>query len=459
MSFGIMARGDDGYLSLHSDYSTLVYAGEFSKNADPVQPVYTGDNYVSISAAQKSSNYDMGWIVQYKISLDVGYIAPFYRPSFDYQKIAIMDVIHEGSTWVVNLIFSGSSSQYPRVFAFAPLTELSSVPLNARGIRVYDSSSKLVYTDSKPPLKIDDVIQITFPTLIKTGSKGSCGNDHSCHVNFTHDQSTAYTGTVNNSGTRLYHIVPSAYGGLAYQNSGSGSGSCGFLGFGSYPWAWKYQSWDSYRGVMSHPRNTKTHNATWLADFGGAAHQYAEGGCGYGGILGALVGIALVVATGGAALAVIGGALVGFAVGELTVGTTPSLKAYDQDISYDTNNPGNLLITDMSYYGLTGADTPPTEDGTLVLYDANNYWRSDYYNYTTTIYWGGVDILSGVTGLTQSPYYYSITLTYDYRLGTFHLYYKDKTFLRQNIALQDFRWGSGVYYEDYSLSVSESAQY
>ena len=67
-----------------------------------------------------------------------------------------------------------------------------------------------------------------------------------------------------------------------------------------------------------------------------------------------LLGIVLAVFTGGAALAVIGGALAGFVIGEMTVGTTPSIKAYDQDEVFDQNSrPVNLMITDKSYYGIT----------------------------------------------------------------------------------------------------------
>ena len=81
-----------------------------------------------------------------------------------------MDVINEGTKWVVNLLFSGTSSQAPTVYAFAPLSELpsSSVTLNDFGIAVYDSSSKLVFTDSKRPLRIDDVVSITHPSSIRT---------------------------------------------------------------------------------------------------------------------------------------------------------------------------------------------------------------------------------------------------------------------------------------------------
>ena len=116
-------------------------------------------------------------IIQYDITLDVDFFIPFYCPNHDNQEICIMDVINEGTKWVVNLLFSGTSSQAPTVYAFAPLSELpsSSVTLNDFGIAVYDSNSDLVFTDSKRPLRIDDVVPITHPSSIRTGSKGSCG--------------------------------------------------------------------------------------------------------------------------------------------------------------------------------------------------------------------------------------------------------------------------------------------
>ena len=154
-----------------------------------------------------------------------------------------------------------------------------------------------------------------------------------------------------------YSIVPSAYGGLAYINNGSGTIVCAsFFGIviSSKQYAFEYKSWASFRGVLRHPQNQATQIATWKADFGGAAYQYVDTSCGIGGLLGAILGIIAVVFTGGAALAVIGGALAGFVIGEMTVGTMPSIKAYDQDEVFDQNSrPVNLMITDKSYYGIT----------------------------------------------------------------------------------------------------------
>jgi hypothetical protein len=362
MSYGVAAYGSDGKIVFHSDYSSVVYAGQFNKNADPARPVYTGDEHVPINSGKKTSNYEMGWIIQYRINLDVNYMVPFYKPAFNGQEIAIMDVINEGTSWVVNLLYSGQESLWPYLYAFAPLTELPSSAITSSnyGIEVYAANSDLVFTDSAKPLRVDDVISVTHTTNIKTGSRGTCGNSDTCHVNFTSDRSNTHTGSSNNTTSKLYHIVPSAYGGLAYENDGTGTSSCGLLNLGSRNYAWSYKSWASFRGTVKHPRGGATHVAGWQADFAGAAHQYVQGGCGLGGFLGALIGIFLVVFTGGAALVLVGGALVGFAIGELSIGTTPSLKAYDQDETFDTSNPVNLLVTDTSYYGIvnTGDKVP-----------------------------------------------------------------------------------------------------
>lgn len=361
MSFGIAAFGSDNKLSFHSDYSSIVYAGQMTKSADPVRPVYSGDHHVAISAAQKTSNYDMGWIIQYRITLDVDDMLPFYEPSFNNQEIGILDVINEGSSWVVNLIYSSansSGSDYPNIYAFAPISELPSVNLNPFGIAVYDSNSNLVFTDSTRPLRIDDVVSITHPSSIKTGGRGACGSSNSgasnsCHINFTSDTSNSFSGSHTTTSNSIFHIIPSAYGGLAYENNGSGDYACGFLNLFDRPYVWRYRSWTSFRGTVKHPIGQTNHNTGWLGDYGGAAYQLNTGSCGFGGFLGALIGVFLVVFTGGAALALVGGALAGFVIGDLTSDTAPSLKAYDNDSVFDTSNTVNLLVTDKSYYGIT----------------------------------------------------------------------------------------------------------
>ena len=364
MSYGVAAYGTDGKLTFHSDYSSIIYYGALSTTTTAVRPVYTGDYHMAISSSVKDSNYDMGWLIQYSITLNVDYMIPFYCPAFNNQEIAIIDIVNESTTWIVNVLYSGSQTQYPSLYAFCPISEIgSSIPLNSHGIAVYDANSQLVFTDSRRPLRIDDVVTITHPSSIKTGARGTCGyqgtanGGGTCHINYTADQLTSTSGTLNNTSSKLYHIVPSAYGGLAYNNTGTGSRSCSFLGLGTRNFSWAYKSWASFRGVLRHPQNQATHIATWKGDFAGSAYQYAEGGCGIGGFLGALIGGFLALFTFGAALTLIGligGALAGFAVGGMTVGSTPSLVAYDNDAVFDQSGRSqNLMVTDKSYYGIS----------------------------------------------------------------------------------------------------------
>jgi hypothetical protein len=48
------------------------------------------------------------------------------------------------------------------------------------------------------------------------------------------------------------------------------------------------------------------------------------------------------------------GAATGFVVGSVLSPSTPSVRAYETDEVKDVSNPSNLIITDATYYGITG---------------------------------------------------------------------------------------------------------
>ena len=411
MSYGIKTFDDDGYVNLHSDYSSLVYVGEFTKITNPVRPVYEGEFSIAILDYNKVNNYDQGWLVQYEFEFDTDNLIPFYRPNFDGQEIGIVDVVNEGNTWIINALFKGDAGNFPRFFAFAPLTDIPTVTLSDNGLAVYDEDSQLVFTDSQPPLRIDDVLTVQHPTNIRTAYRGTCGRDGTnCHVNFTSDQTTTHTGTVNNTNSKIYHVVPSAYGGLAFDNDGTFERSCGLFGWGDRKYAWAYRSWSSFRGTMVHPYGTAEHITGWLGDFSGALYQQKSGSCGYGGFLGALIGIAAVVFTGGIGLALVGGALAGFVVGELTSPTAPGLKAYENDEVFDQNSSYELLVTDATYYDIAaanGIDDSINYADLTYYYNTNpkTYWMNSSVEFeggtniatTIEIYWNGALVNAGAT--------------------------------------------------------------
>jgi len=415
MSYGLKSYDDDGYINLHSDYSSLVYAGEMTESASPVRPVYAGSNAISIQDYEKNTYYDQGWVMQFTIDLNVDYLIPFYRPDYNGQEVGILDVVNEGTTWVVNLVFGGANTNKPRVFAFAPLTELpsSQVTINNYGAVVYDGSGNLVFTDAMQPLRVDDVLTISHPSSIRTAARGSCANSNNCHVNFTSDQSTTYTGSTSNTDAKIYHVVPSAYGGLAFSNDGGFTRSCGFFNLGSRPYRWAYKSWASFRGAVKHPYGSATHTTGWLGDFSGGVHQQVSGSCGYSGFLGALIGIAAVIFTGGIGLAVLGGALTGFVIGELTVASAPSLRAYEQDGVFDQNKSYQLIMTDASYYGISTTSSTQGSGPSNLTY---------YYNLSNPFWWwADVDSVlpNGTTSQQYAEIYWDDTEITDYANSIF----------------------------------------
>lgn len=380
MSYGIKVTSDDGYINLHSDYSSLVYGGEFTRIQDPVRPVYQGDYAIGISEYEKDAYYDMGYITQYTFTTawPLSKIVPFYHPAFNGQEVAIMDIVNDGgNTWVVNLIFDGNASTPPRLFAFVDMKDVQNyLNVSGYGIVVYDQVSDIIFNNQVRPLRVDSVTLIEHPTNIKTTDRGACSNSTGaeCHINFSSSTNNDFAGATGGS-TKLYHIVPTTYGGLAYQSEGGYDRSCGFLGLGTRKYAWAYQSWASFRGTVRAFNGSSILRAGWKADFAGGAYQLASSSCGYSGILGALIGIIAVVLTGGAALAVIGGALAGFAVGSLTTPSTPSVKVYDQDETHDTNNPAAMMVTDASYYSVSVSQvaTPSNITGSGSLNSGNGY--------------------------------------------------------------------------------------
>lgn len=433
MSFGIKSYGDDGYLNLHSDYSSMVYIGEASINVNPIRPVYTGSEAETITNARLSSNYDMGYIVQFRIQGSYSHIIPFYIPRFGAQEIAIMDMYDGGTYWDINVLFSGTVSQTPKVHVFVPITEIPNPAQSDYGLTVYDSSGDIVFTDQYRPLRVDDVVTVTHPSSIKTGSRGSCGNSAGCDINYTPDQSTTATGSVNNTSTKMYHVITSAYGGLAYQNNGTYSKNCGFLNLGTRKYAWGYQSWASFRGTISHPHGTANHVASYQGDFCGKIHRLVSGSCGFSGFLGALIGLVGVIlapVTFGASLTLTAGvaitaAIVGFAVGEILSPSTPALRAYENDAIFDTANTQNLIMTDAEYYGIDVAADSGSDNGFTGTYQYSDtqpfyMWTENTGGTFPFIWWndllvaygrpganaGVVGIPEGATSLTTGGFTY-----------------------------------------------------
>ena len=111
-------------------------------------------------------------------------------------------------------------------------------------------------------------------------------------------------------------------------------------------------------------------------------------------------------------------------MGSISAGTTPSLKAYDDDETFDTSNTVNLLVTDTSYYGITNYGDVDITDRLTYSYSASTTNPTHWVYTTSNIFtefgirmpgvfiaaggiWGGVAPSSTATTYTvgNSTYY------------------------------------------------------
>ena len=282
--FGIKAFGDDGFLRLHSDYSSLVYEGEATKvTTEGTYVTYEGDHSIAISDAVAVSNYSLGKFIQYTYTTNGSSIIPFYKPSSSGQRIVIADMSRVLNTnnpsangkykWVINVYYADSLP--PKIYIFCPASDLTNQEMldgSDYGLVAYNDESKVVYSTNRKTLKIDDIVGITYSPFIKDNSKGSC-SAAGCHVNFTPNQNTTIQGNVTHTTDTIYHCITSAYGGLAYSNEATGDQCCErWLGVcvKRKGWSSYYGSWSSFRACISVDQGTKNYTVGWLGDVGGA---------------------------------------------------------------------------------------------------------------------------------------------------------------------------------------------
>lgn len=366
--FGIKAFGDDGFLRLHSDYSSIVYEGEATKvTNEGVYVTYNGDHSIAISDEVAVSNYGLGKFIQYEYTTNGSSIIPFYKPSSSGQRIVIADMSRVLNTndpanngtykWVINVYYADSSP--PNIYIFCPAADLTNTEMfadNDYGLFAYNDESKVVYSSSRKTLKIDDIVGITYSSLIKNDSKGNCSSA-GCHVNFLPTETTTIQGTVTHTTDTIYHCITSAYGGLAYKNEATGDQCCKrWLGacVKRKGWSSYYGSWSSFRACISVEHGTNTYTVGWLGDVGGAYYQLLYGKCGWAisGLAGIIIGGVVGIFTGGLGLAALGAGVIGglAAVALSEEISAPSFPVYNQDEVADTTNPNFLLSTKLSYY-------------------------------------------------------------------------------------------------------------
>jgi hypothetical protein len=168
MSYGIATFSENGTLSLHSDYSKLVFISK-TVSANSTELLWKkGSGWTSYSnnAASKNSII-VGHTSYYEIDLgvDLSYICPFYKPAYYGQKVSPIEVYKVPGTtkWSFMLVHEGV--QNPNIYVFGAMSELSITPSSDYGLEVTDENGNLLLSDQYKPLSIRDVKTITFPDV------------------------------------------------------------------------------------------------------------------------------------------------------------------------------------------------------------------------------------------------------------------------------------------------------
>lgn len=358
MSYGLKVTTDDDYIALHSDYSGMVYVGEMTQvTTTPSIVVYDGADAVEIT--ESNNNYFLGKHVQYRYQSDVEYIVPFYMP-VSAQWVTVMECIHSGGYWYVDILYKGGVP--PRVFVFAQLSELNPTVKTGYGINVFNSSSKPVFTSNEKPLRITSIEEITYPS---TYSDNTCPQGTAlaadAHVDFSTPGINMKTlpGIANYSSDMMYSCIPSAYGGSHYTNTPpktSENCDCTDRPLVGGRWCTSkkytskgYSSWVSYRGAIT-IGNTGIYT-TYVHDSAGAIYKEKKGICGLPLLVEWLFNKYFVLLSFDPTNIFSGlGTAANYVYGALT---RPDVQVYDKDKIYDQNKVDTMLVTKASYYGIT----------------------------------------------------------------------------------------------------------
>jgi hypothetical protein len=355
--FGVKVVGEDGFLRLHSDYSSITYVGKVLNFSTPSKVKYSGDGSQGISDADMINVFNVGWLVQCKYdAIPCDAIVPFYKPFFSGQQVCIVDVEKVGNGWVITLLYSGSSTSIPAVYMFAPMvnipqaTALSGDP----SVSVFDAAGKVVFSSSKKILKVDDVVSITYPSTARTNAT-SAGDVKA-------NSSVQCTGNVVPNEYSIFHLVTSGYSGTVYKASSSGTSKCSCSGLpfggevclGKRSWANITHYWTSCRGAVTHTFGSSSYSVGWLGDSAGKYYKYSASSCKtifddpIGAFLGVL-GVLFVGATFGLGTSfLIGLAIIAISVNGVS-SKPPSVAFYENNEVHDISS-STMLVTDSRYY-------------------------------------------------------------------------------------------------------------
>jgi len=274
---GLVLKDSQDNVLLHSDYSSLVYGGK--ANADTLlgnRVTYDGKNFVKVTI----SHVNLGCIMQYTYDGSPEMVIPFYKPKYQRQTVSIMDCVKLDDKYVVNILYSGTPGQAPEVYMFVPRKYLP-VEKEDVGLVVTDSYGNTVFSSNTMLLKLDDIVEVTYPDKIR---KAKVVSVKSGNPDMRSDQSKSIKGNVPIADDTMVSLIPSMYGGITNTNTWTTKRKCHcdkLLGcWGKKATVHTYSGWASYRAAIGMGSVDSTdYTVRFLGESGGGYATKKTGPC------------------------------------------------------------------------------------------------------------------------------------------------------------------------------------
>ena len=244
--YGIIVKDIENRISLHSDYSNLVFIGKATVGYDTKRLWATGENFYAYEDRKFWSEILFTTKYNYTLPKDLNYIIPFYKPKYLGQKIAPIEVSKNGLDWNFVVSHEGSGNGYgdhPDIYIFASMSELNPTLTDPYGLNVYGPDGVTpVFSTQYKPLRATKTLWLE-PPMEYTNA------DYNLDMGIKN--STAQYSEGINSDT-MFAWQSNSFGNKYYKESDSGEDTADRILFKKKtPWASAHVAWTHFVSCIS----------------------------------------------------------------------------------------------------------------------------------------------------------------------------------------------------------------
>jgi hypothetical protein len=157
--YGIIAWDRFNRVTLHSEYSNLIYLGKV------VSPVSSSRVWLTGSGLKgyDTNKFNVGITSRYVYTSSLNYLIPFFRPAAANSSIAPISMKKSGDAWEFTIVHDEGFA--PQIYFFGLFSELNPTVTDEYGVNVYKEDGSLSYSSQFKPLKLDRITTSESPAL------------------------------------------------------------------------------------------------------------------------------------------------------------------------------------------------------------------------------------------------------------------------------------------------------